>query len=157
MKIILPALVAAGLALGAPAAFAQTSTSAPGAGVAKDDQGMSKGTSQGMSKDMTKSKKHASKHKKQKHAKSMGGMGSNAKPMDYSGSTSAPGAGVAKDDQDVSKGMTKGKKHATKHKKQKQAKSMGASTTGSKAQGMDNSGSSSAPGAGVNKDDSKKK
>ena len=76
MKIILPALVAAGLALGAPAAFAQTSTSTPGAGVAKDDQGMSKGTSQGMSKDMTKSKKHASKHKKQKHAKSMGGMGS---------------------------------------------------------------------------------
>ena len=94
MKITLPALMVAALVLGAPAAFAQTmnsgSTSAPGAGVAKDDQGMSQG--------MTKGKKHATKHKKQKHAKNMSGMGSKAKAMDYSGSTSAPGAGVNKDD-----------------------------------------------------------
>jgi hypothetical protein len=91
MKVILPALMAAALVLGAPAAFAQTmnsgSTSASGAGVKKDDQGMSQG--------MTKGKKHAAKHKKQKHAKS---MGANSKAMDYSGSTSAPGAGVNKDD-----------------------------------------------------------
>ena len=91
MKITLPAIIVAALMATAPA-FAQGNTSAPGAGVNKDDQGMSQG--------MTK-KKHASKHKKQKHAKShMNSMGgtTGSKPMDYSGTTSAPGAGVNKDD-----------------------------------------------------------
>jgi hypothetical protein len=76
-------------------------------------------------------------------------------PAFAQGNTSAPGAGVNKDDQGMSQGMTKSKKHASKHKKQKHAKSHSMGTTGSKP--MDYSGSSSAPGAGVNKDDSKKK
>jgi hypothetical protein len=96
MKITFPALIVAALVAGAPVAFAQNmstgKTSTSGAAVNKDDQGMSQG--------MTK-KKHASKHKKQKHAKShMNSMGgtTGSKPMDYSGTTSAPGAGVNKDD-----------------------------------------------------------
>jgi hypothetical protein len=72
----------------------------------------------------------------------------------YSGTTSKPGASVAKDDQTT--GMTKhskkhtasySKKHTASYKHRHHAKAMSskAQTTGS--------GSSSAPGASINKDD----
>ena len=71
------------------------------------------------------------------------------------GSTSAPGIGVSKDDQTYQK-PTKSKKHATSHMKRKHSASNVKRHSGkpmdSKAQ-TTGSGSSSAPGVGVNKDD----
>jgi hypothetical protein len=71
------------------------------------------------------------------------------------GNTSTPGIGVSKDDQTVQK-TKKSKKHATSHVKRKQTASTAKQHTGkamnSKAQ-TTGSGSSSAPGAGVNKDE----
>ena len=71
------------------------------------------------------------------------------------GNTSVPGIGVSKDDQTYQKTM-KSKKHATSQMKRKHAasnvKQHGGKSMKSKAQ-TTGSGSSSAPGAGVNKDD----
>jgi len=71
------------------------------------------------------------------------------------GNTSTPGIGVSKDDQTVQK-TKKSKKHATKQMKRKHTASNTKRHTGQtmkpKAQ-TTGSGSSSAPGIGVNKDD----
>jgi len=71
------------------------------------------------------------------------------------GNTSTPGIGVSKDDQAVQK-TTKSKKQATGKMKRKHTASNTKQHSGkaikSKAQ-TTGSGSSSAPGAGVNKDD----
>ena len=71
------------------------------------------------------------------------------------GNTSTPGIGVSKDDQTLQK-TTKSKKHATNKKKQKHTASYTKRHSGkainSKAQ-TTGSGSSAAPGVGVNKDD----
>jgi hypothetical protein len=71
------------------------------------------------------------------------------------GNTSTPGIGVSKDDQTIQK-TKKSKKHATSHVKRKHSASNAKRHTGhsmnSKAQ-TTGSGSSSAPGAGVNKDE----
>jgi hypothetical protein len=71
------------------------------------------------------------------------------------GNTSTPGIGVSKDDQTYQK-TTKSKKHATRHTKRKHSASNTKPHNGkpmnSKPQ-TTGSGSSSMPGAGVNKDD----
>jgi hypothetical protein len=65
----------------------------------------------------------------------------------YSGTTSKPGASVAKDDTNPTKMTKHSKKHTASYKQRHHAKAMKpkAQTTGS--------GSSSAPGASINKDD----
>ena len=66
----------------------------------------------------------------------------------YSGTTSKPGASVAKDETNPTKMTKHSKKHTASYKHRHHAKAMNrskAQTTGS--------GSTSAPGAGVNKDD----
>jgi hypothetical protein len=72
------------------------------------------------------------------------------------GNASAPGVSVSKDDLTYRK-TTRSKKHATNHMKRKHTasynKKQHAKAMSSKAQQTTGSGSSSAPGAGVNKDD----
>ena len=105
MKRTLLGITAAAFVLASPA-FAQTTStgttsSTSGIGVLKDDQAAQK---------TTKSKKHATSHMKRKHtasnAKRHSGKAMNSKAMNSkakaqttgSGSSSAPGAGVNKDD-----------------------------------------------------------
>ncbi|MFZ1207115.1 MAG: hypothetical protein WAN94_03110 [Pseudolabrys sp.] len=74
-----------------------------------------------------------------------------AQNTNYTGSTSKPGASFQKDDTTTSVTKTS-KKHMASHKKKHQAKAMNSKAMKSKAQST-GSGSSSAPGASFNKDD----
>ena len=98
MKFTIPGIALAALIVASPAAFAQNTNtgnaSTPGASVAKDN-----------TTNMTKqSKKHMASHKKEHHAKAMNSKAMNSKAMKSkaqttgSGSSSAPGASINKDD-----------------------------------------------------------
>ena len=93
MKFTVPGIALAALIVASPVAFAQNTNtgnaSTPGASVAKDN-----------STNMTKhSKKHMASHKKQHHAKAMNSKAMKSKAQTTgSGSSSAPGASINKDD-----------------------------------------------------------
>ena len=71
----------------------------------------------------------------------------------YSGTTSKPGASVAKDDTNPTKMTKHSKKHTASYKHRHHAKAMnGSKAMKSKAQ-TTGSGSTSAPGASINNDD----
>jgi hypothetical protein len=74
-----------------------------------------------------------------------------AQNTNYTGSTSKPGASFQKDDTTTSVTKTS-KKHMASHKKKHQAKAVNSKALKSKAQST-GSGSSAAPGASFNKDD----
>jgi hypothetical protein len=74
-----------------------------------------------------------------------------AQNTNYTDSTSRPGASFQKDDTTTSVTKTS-KKHMASHKKKHQAKAMNSKAMKSKAQST-GSGSSAAPGASFNKDD----
>jgi hypothetical protein len=70
----------------------------------------------------------------------------------YSGTTSKPGASVAKDDTNPTKMTKHSKKHTASYKHRHHAKAMDSKEMKSKAQ-TTGSGNTSVPGAGINKDD----
>jgi len=95
MKFTVPGIALAALIVASPVAFAQNmntgNASTPGASVAKDDTNPTK---------MTKhSKKHTASYKHKHHAKAMNSKAMKSKAQTTgSGSTSAPGATINKDD-----------------------------------------------------------
>jgi hypothetical protein len=94
MKLTVPALLISALMVASPAAFAQKTGdygNASGAGV-KDNQTLK----------VKKSKRHASAQTRS-HKKHKMSAKAKAETTGYSGSSSAPGAGVAKDEMDIQK------------------------------------------------------
>jgi hypothetical protein len=102
MKLTVPALLISALMVASPAAFAQKTgdygnSSTPGAGA---------GVKDGQTLKVKKSKRHASAQTRS-HKKHKMSAKAKAETTGYSGSSSAPGAGVAKDEMDIQKSRKK--------------------------------------------------
>ena len=102
MKLTVPALLISALMVASPAAFAQQtgnygSSSTPGAGAGMKD---------GQTLKVQKSKRHASAQTRS-HKKHKMSAKAKAETTGYSGSSSTPGAGAAKDEVDIQKSRKK--------------------------------------------------